>query len=136
MTNFERAMAALHRENYTCVLCDDRRFLTDRKRGILPLLQRLEEKELRGMCVADRAVGRAAAMLLICGGASAVYGEVMTQEARELLNAHGIETAFGTLTDVIRNREGNAPCPMERAVEGLSEPSDAPAVLRAALSKE
>lgn len=137
MTDFERAKAALHRENYTCVFCDDRRILTSRKHGIAPLLERLDEKEdLRGMCAADRIIGKAAALLLIYCGVSEVYGEIMSTEAQMLLEQNGIAAHYGTLVPTILNRDRTAHCPMEQAVGALTEPAAALAAIRKALSNQ
>lgn len=133
VSNTERACKMLERGPYTCILCDDRRVLTSEKRGISPILERLDE-DLRGMAAADKIVGRAAAMLLILGGVESVYGEVMSQGALTLLKKHRVKASYGTLTDVISNRTGTGQCPMEQAVAGIDDPALAPAALRSAIA--
>lgn len=136
MTDLERAKAALHRENYTCVFCDDRRILTDKRHGIAPLLARLDdEEELRGMSVADKIIGKAAALLLIHCGVAEVYGEIMSTDAQALLAQNGIAAHCGKSVSVILNRDGSAPCPMEQAVGTLTDPAAALAAIRTALAK-
>lgn len=136
MTQLDRAIRLLHSAEYTCVLCDRDRVLTDKRRGIVPLLERIEAgTDLRGLCCADRIIGRAAAMLLILGGVSAVHGDVMSAGAKALLEAHGVTVSFGTLTEQIINRKGDGPCPMEQATADLTDPAAAPQALRAALNK-
>ena len=83
-----------------------------------------------------------AALLLLHAGVSAVYGEVLSQPAKELLEANGIAVEFGTLVPGIRNRADTGPCPMEQAVENITDPAQALpaleakiAVLRAGLAK-
>lgn len=126
----QRAISLLER-GYTCVICDHDRVLTSKKTGIAPLLERWESGEaLESVSVADRIVGKAAAMLLLLMGASEVYGSVMSQPALELLTAAGVQTSYGELVPGIINRTGDGPCPMERAVADLTDPADAPAVLR------
>lgn len=133
---FSRAIHLLHNGDYTCVLCDRDRVLTDTRRGIAPLLERIEAGEdLRGVCVADKIIGRAAAMLLILGGVSAAHGDVMSAAAKKLLKANGIKVSYGTLTEQIVNRTGDGPCPMERATAALTDPADAPKALRDALDR-
>lgn len=130
----DRAIELLHSGGYTCVLWGPDRVLTDSRRGIAPLLERVEAGEdLRGLCCADKIIGRAAAMLLLLGGASAVHGDVMSEGAKALLEEHGVAVSFGVLTAQIINRKGDGPCPMERAVAGLADPAAAPNALRAAL---
>lgn len=136
MTLLPRAIELLHGGEYTCVLCGGDRVLTSTKRGIAPLLEWIEAGEdLRGFSCADRIIGRAAAMLLILGGVRAVHGDVTSAGAKELLEAHGVEVSFDTLTERIINRRGDGPCPMEQAVASLTDPAAAPQVLRAALDK-
>lgn len=126
----QRAISLLDR-GYTCVICDHDRVLTSRKTGIAPLLERWEAGEpLNGVSVADRIVGKAAAMLLLLMGASEVYGSVMSEPARELLTAAGVGVSYGTLVPGIVNRTGDGPCPMEQTVAALTDPAEAPAALR------
>ena len=75
--DFERAVSLLHRDGYTCVLCDRDRVLTSREHGLAPLIRLLDTNEsLQDMAAADRLIGRAAALLLLAAGVKAVYGEV------------------------------------------------------------
>ena len=130
------AVSLLHSGGFTCVLCGQGRVLTSEKRGIAPLLEWIEAGEdLRGFCCADKIIGRAAALLLIHCGASAVHGDVMSAGAKALLEELGITVSYDTLTERIINRTGDGPCPMEQAVAGLTDPAAAPNVLREALDK-
>ena len=134
MKELDRAVALLHREEYTCVLCDKDRVMTSRKTGIAPLVERLSSGEsLKGMAVADRVIGKAAAMLLLHAGVTAVYGDVMSETACALLREGGAFVQYGTLTPMIRNRMNTGPCPMEQAVADLTDPADALPVLQATL---
>lgn len=133
-TPLQRAISLLER-GYTCVICDRDRVLTSKKTGIAPLLERWESGETLGnVSVADRIVGKAAAMLLLLMGASEVYGSVMSQPAYRLLTEAGVRVRCGELVEGIVNRKGDGPCPMERAVAELTDPADAPAVLRQTLN--
>ena len=112
-TLLSRAVTLLHSDTYTCILCDRDRVLTSRSNGIAPLLTRIEDKEdLRGMVCADKIIGKAAAMLQA-----------------------GVAVSYGVLTDGIINRTGDGPCPMEQAVADLTDPGDAPCVLRDTLER-
>lgn len=132
VSNAERARKLLERSDYTCVFCDNQRVLTSRLRGIAPLLERPDE-DLRAMAVADRIVGRAAAMIFIHCGVESVFGEVMSRGALALLRKHNVQVSYGTLTDTISNREGTGPCPMEQAVATLTDPALASEILRRTL---
>lgn len=131
-----RAVSLLQRDGYTCVLCDRDRVLTSRQNGIAPLLTRIESGEnLKGTVCADKIIGKAAALLVIFCGIRAVYGEVMSVTAKTLLEQAGIAVSYGVLTDFIINRKGDGPCPMEKAVADITDPVQAPAVLRATLDR-
>ena len=133
-TLLSRAVTLLHSDSYTCILCDRDRILTSRSNGITPLLTRIEDKEdLRGMVCADKIIGKAAAMLLLYGGVRAVHGDVLSVRAKALLEREGVAVSYGVLTDGIINRKGDGPCPMEQAVADLTDPAEAPHVLRATL---
>ena len=130
-----KVVALLREGSYTCILCKPPLLLTSEKRGIVPLLEHWEAGRLQDAFVADKIIGKAAAMLLVLGGAKGAYGEVMSEKARELLLAAGIEADYGQLTPYIINRRGDGLCPMEQAVSELSDPRDAPAALKAALQR-
>lgn len=131
MNTFLTVKNLLVRGGYSCVIADRDRVMTSRARGIAPLLERAERGErLEGAFVADRIIGKAAAMLLVVMRVASVYGQVMSREAEALLSANGIEVEYGALTDHIINRSGDGLCPMEQAVRDLTDCAAAPAVLR------
>ncbi len=103
---------------------------TELGQGIGPLLKLHDEGALRGAYVVDKIVGRAAAMILVSGGADGCYAETMSRGAKEYLKAHGIPARYTTLTDTIINREGNGMCPMEETVKEITDPAEGLAALR------
>ena len=112
--DFERAVSLLHRDGYTCVLCDRDRVLTSREHGLAPLIRLLDTNEsLQDMAAADHLVGRAAA----------------------LLSDAGLCVKYGTLVPEILNRAGTAPCPMEQAAAAVTDPAEALPVLRKAMQE-
>lgn len=134
--DFERAVSLLHRDGYTCVLCDRDRVLTSREHGLAPLIRLLDTNEsLQDMAAADHLIGRAAALLLLAAGVKAVYGEVMSEDAHRLLSDAGVRTEYGTLEPEILNRAGTGPCPMEQAAAAVTDPAEALPVLRQAMQE-
>ena len=84
--DFERAVSLLHRDGYTCVLCDRDRVLTSREHGLAPLIRLLDTNEsLQDMAAADRLIGRAAALLLLAAGLFLLTGR-LTKTLRLLTN--------------------------------------------------
>lgn len=103
-------------------------------RGVSPLLNLYENEpdKLKNAFVVDKIIGKAAAMLLVLGGASQVYGEVMSVAARTYLTEHDIDVSYGRCIDVVTARDGNGICPIEKSVmdtdnpyEGLARMKDA-----------
>lgn len=91
--------------------------LTYNERGIKTLLS-LQSGSLTGAFVADKVVGKAAAMMLVRGGAIEVYAEVISEPALEVFKAHKIVCLYGEVVPNIINRTKTGICPMEMAVLG------------------
>lgn len=79
--------------------------------------------------VADKVVGKAAALMFVLGGVKRVYASVISQSALNVLNTHGVETVYEKLVPYIINRAGNGPCPMEYAVRDTEDPQTAYKIL-------
>lgn len=84
-------------------------------RGVSDLHRLLyeEPEALEGATVADKVVGKGAAALMAAAHVGAVYAEVISRPALNLLEEAGISTNFGQLADGIMNRAGTGPCPLE-----------------------
>lgn len=137
MTDLERAKALLADDpTLTCVFCRNGETLTSQKRGIAPPMDFLDaDRDLRGFSVADRIVGRAAALLFVLAGVKEVHAEVLGEGALGVLNESGIPVTYGTLTPCVINRRGDGPCPMERAVEAIDDPALAREAIRQTLQR-
>lgn len=136
MHDLEKARSLLEKENYTCVICRGDDVITDRRRGIRPLMELLESgKDLHGYSAADKVVGKAAAFLYCLLGVKALHAGVLSVPARDVLVSAGISVEWGSLVPAIRNRAGDGFCPMETAVWDLTDPALAPDAIRAALQK-
>ena len=129
----QTAIDLLHAEDLTCVILGREETLKFHLRGIRPMTDTLQNhpEAICGAYIADRIIGKAAAMLAAAGGAKAVYGEVMSEAGLQMLQDHGVTAQYGTLTSAIRNRENTGLCPMEQTVLSLNDPKDAlPALLQ------
>ncbi|HDI74858.1 MAG: hypothetical protein DRJ52_07580 [Thermoprotei archaeon] len=69
--------------------------------------------------VADKVVGKAAAVILIRNRARAVYGRVMSKKAYKMLRQYNIIVKYDKLVDEI---EG---CPFEKEVKGIDNIKEA-----------
>ncbi len=125
MTDLQHAITLLSR-GHTCVLCKGEAVKISDLKGILPMVTFLEKgTDLTGFSAADKIVGKAAAHLFALAKVKAVYGEVMTGEAKEFLESQGIFAQAGTLTERIINRKKTGLCPMEEAVAGCETSREA-----------
>lgn len=99
-----------------CVVKNQKVVYKSMKRGILPMYELATNHlhELQGASLADRVVGRAAALLNGYIKVAAVYTEVISENALEILKRHKIECSYESLVSGIQNREKNDACPIEK----------------------
>ncbi|KAB7788169.1 DUF1893 domain-containing protein [Bifidobacterium cebidarum] len=138
MSDIEQAKALLRSDSALgCVACrSGAGILTGTGRGVRPLLQWLAAgQSLAGYSVADRVVGKGAALLYAKLGAKAVYAETMSEAGLATLQSKGIAALYGTLVPMILNRAGTGMCPIERSVTAISDPAAAEAAIRAAVAQ-
>jgi hypothetical protein len=100
------------------------------ERGIRPPLRWLREEPavLVGAQVADKVIGKAAALLFCHGGVRSVWAETMSEAAAKFLDTQGIPFACDTLVPAILNREGTGLCPMEQKAMAIEDPARAFAI--------
>lgn len=127
MTDLELAMQTLADTACSCVVASEGQTITSEMPGIRPLLNWLVHQPdcLRGAAVADKIIGKAAALLLIYGGVKEVYGVVLSDTAAEVLTGYGVSFSCGKRTPYIINRTGDGMCPMEQRVMNLDTPEQA-----------
>ncbi len=125
MSDIERARARLREGSFTCVICRGEQTLVSTDRGVKPLLSWLSDGIGEGFSAADKVVGNGAAFLYVLLKVREVYAEVMSEPALETLRSHGIKAEYGTLCGNIINRRGDGICPIEQAVAGITDPTEA-----------
>lgn len=135
MTNLEIARKELEKSGAACVVVREGEVHASHEKGIKPLMDWLnqDEKLLKGTYVADKVVGKAAALLCVYGGVSGVYAQVISEHAAKALQEHGIPYTFQEKVPYIINRSRTGMCPMEQKVLQISDPEEAYEVLRQAL---
>ncbi len=120
MTDIEIAIKNLN--GHSICLCRSGRIFTDDGRGISPMMRFIDEnKDLCGYSVADVIVGKAAAILFVKAGISAVHGKIMSESGKAYLESHSIPCTYDILTKRIINRHGTDICPMEKAVAEIDD---------------
>jgi len=126
-----RARELLSAENLSCAAVHGASILTSSNPGVSPLLSWIDEgQDLGGFSVADRVVGKAAAMLYVLLGVHDVYAPVMSADALRVLSSHGIAASYDKLTPAIMNREGSAQCPLDASAVGIEDPGEALLAIR------
>ncbi len=95
-------------------------------RGISPLVELIESgTDVSGCSAYDKIVGKAAALLYVKLGVSAVKAEVMSEAGARVLEKNGIAYDYDVFAKNIINRAGDGICPMECAVDGIDDPDAA-----------
>ena len=127
-----QARRLLQEKNAACAVVKGEAAQLSYQTGIRPLLDWLEQNPdfLRGAAVADRVVGKAAAMLMIAGGVREIYAGVASDYALECLEQHGVPCFYEKKVPSIRNRAGTGMCPMEECCLAIHDPNEAHAALR------
>ena len=130
----QQAKSCLQEGHFTCVLADGKHVLTTTERGIQPLRHWLQSgQSFENYVAADRVVGKAAAFLYVLLGVRAVYAEIVSVPAAEVLNHYGIQLSYEKQVDAIRNRTGDGFCPMEQSVRMIDDPNHALEAIEQAL---
>ncbi len=106
----------LHAEGCSCVIYNNDHTHLFHKRGVQDLHQllRTSPDTLLGAMIADKVVGKGAAVLMTAGGVRWVYADVISQSALEFLLTHNIEAEYGRVVPNIINRAGTDICPVEK----------------------
>lgn len=130
MNDINHAKYILENRNASVVFCRGEQMIILDGKGIKPLLELMKKQiALSEYSVADKIVGKAAALLFIKMKVSSVYGSVMSEKARDIFLHYNIPFFYKTLTKEIINRRGDDLCPMEKAVENVNDPDKAYVIL-------
>ena len=124
--NTQIAKDILIKNGYTCVLVDGGEEHHSTLRGVKPLIDFLESgKSFEGFSAADKTVGLGAAHLYILLGVKSVWANVISTPAKALLEQNEICVFYETEVPFIINRAGDGRCPIETAVNGITDPARA-----------
>ena len=129
----EKARKMITEGKAECVVIRGGRLYPWNGRGVSPLLEFHDHREpgfLKGATVVDKVIGRAAAAIIVSGGAVRVHGEVMSEDGKTYLEGRGIQVTYGTLVPRILNMDRSDLCPLEKSVEGIDDPEQALTALR------
>lgn len=127
MTSLEQAKSLLITTNSTIAVVSNGEVFTSQERGVKPLLLLLTEKKgfLKGASVADKVIGKAAALLMVLGEIKEVHTLIISEPAIKVFEKHNIPCFYDTKVDRIVNRTGDGLCPMETLCLDVDDPQEA-----------
>ena len=121
MTDIQIAKQLLIGDN-TCVLVKGEQRYISQKRGIAPMMGFIAQGvELLGFSVADKIVGKAAAMLFVKAGIRQVFAQTISAAGLKFLEDNKVKVTYEICVDVIINRKGDGMCPMEKIVLDIND---------------
>jgi len=134
MRELEMAKKILGEENLSLVIVKKYKVLfKSRSSGISGLLQAIENLNdgLHKSSVADRVIGRAAALLLVYFHAKEAYCATVSSEGLRVLKESNIPLEHENIVSRILDKEGKDICPFERFSLAISSPEEAYEKLKA-----
>ena len=102
----------------------DGRVAEFRRKGVVDLytLVASDPDFLRGGMLADRVIGRGAALLAVKGGVAEVFADTISQHALDVLDAAAVRYSYGRLVPYIINWAGDGMCLVEALTLHVSDP--------------
>ncbi len=128
----ERAAKMIREGKADCIVIKHGRISAREKgRGLSPLLNiyKTAPEALKDAVVVDKVIGRAAAFVIVSGKAKRAHGELISEDALELLQKYQIPASGNKVVHRILNRRMDGLCPLEQAVSGIDDPAQALAAL-------
>ena len=126
--NIEDLKNILLKENHTIVIYkNDASVYTSNDSGVAPLMKLLKENkaQLKDAMIADKVVGKAAALLMAYGKVKEVYTPTISTPALKVFKNHNIEIHYDKEVGRIINRKGDGLCPMETLCLNIENPEEA-----------
>ena len=80
------------------------------------------QQVLEGASVADRVIGRGAALLLVLGRIERVFAQLISSQAVQVFQDADIRVDYETIVPNIINRDGTDICPVEKLTMSISQP--------------
>jgi hypothetical protein len=128
MEDLEKAKRILKDRNLSLVIVKDGvTIFSSDSPGIDGLLEAVEKlgERLSGASVADKIVGKAAALLLAYSNVVGVYASTLSRRGLATLSRNGIPVEYDLLVPEILDKEKRDLCPFEKFVSSIESPSHA-----------
>jgi len=127
-TDLETASKRLNQKNLSLVVVKNGKVLFETEsHGLNDLVEAINQLQssMKGSSVADRIVGRAAALLFVYSGVSAVFAATISDGGIAILDNNNVFHEFEKRVPRILNLKKTDVCPFEKLVAGLSSPEEA-----------
>jgi len=129
MQDLEIAKRRLREKGFSLVIAKDEEVVFETKQsgvgGFLSVIEKFGRKKLHGSSVADKVIGRAAALLCVYCGVKALYAVVLSNGGKEVLEGNGVFFGFESLAPNILNQQKTDVCPFEKVVIVVSDVEEA-----------
>ena len=127
MLPLEQAKSLLHTSAGTIAVVSNGEVFTSKERGVKPLLHLLTEKKdfMKGASVADKVIGKAAALLMVLGEIKEVHTLIISEPAIKVFEKYNIPCFYDKKVNRIVNRTGDGLCPMETLCLDVEKPKEA-----------
>ncbi|MFO7612905.1 MAG: DUF1893 domain-containing protein [Clostridia bacterium] len=124
--NLDIASAKLSEGSYSCVIVSlGQVVMSSEKRGVAPLVDYIMNfMSDSASSLADKVIGKAAALLCIKAGFRSVFARIISTPARKIFESYGIEYIYLEEVPFISNRAGTGLCPMEHLSNGVETPDE------------
>lgn len=116
MNNLKLAKSTLFENEYSIVVVKENEIVyKSESKGLQSLISLYKTKKntLEDSSIADKVIGRAAALILVDANIKEVYADLISQNAIEILNKSNIPYEYKAQVKEIRNRDNTGMCPME-----------------------
>ena len=135
-SDIKKAKEILIENGFTCVLYLDGIEYNSTLRGVKPLIDFLESgKDFNGFSAADKTVGAGAAHLYVLLGVKSLWTNVLSIEAKKILEQNNISFFYEQLVPYIINRKGDGTCPIETAIKDITDSKQALETINKTLKK-
>ena len=116
MNNLMLAKSTLFENEYSIVVVKENEIVyKSESKGLQSLisLYKNDEDTLENSSIADKVIGRAAALILVDSNIKEVYADLISENAIDILDKSDIPYEYKTQVTEIRNRDNTGMCPME-----------------------
>ena len=111
-------------ENFTIMVKKGDKVFSSVERGVKPLIHLIDNDLyfFNNSSVADKVIGKAAALLMVYGRIKEVHTIIISEPAIEVFNSYNIILHYDKKVTNIINRNGDDICPMEKLCLNIDDP--------------